>query len=416
MKRILCAVLAFALTLCCCACQKREPANEECTAKDLTGDIAPQKVDEFGNLSESSAVVTDFALRLFQNTEKEGENCLISPLSVLCALSMTAGGAKGETLAQMEQVLGMETGALNAWIHTYMAQLPQEEDYKLNLANSVWFRDVSHFTVEQSFLQNCADYYNAGVFKEAFDEATRNNINRWVAEKTDGKIPEIVDRIPEDAVMYLVNALAFDARWQEPYKKSQIHEGVFTTEDVEKRDVTLMYSEEGVYLEDEKATGFIKYYKDRKYAFVALLPKEGISVESYVQGLTGEKVRQMLSNPEYTAVHAAMPAFTAEYDVEMSGVLKAMGMTDAFSEVKADFSGLGHSTEGNLYINRVLHKTYIRVDSNGTQAGAATAVEINKETAMPVYKVVTLDRPFVYMLIDCENGIPFFIGTMMDPA
>ena len=150
----------------------------------------------------------------------------------------------------------------------------------------------------------------------------------------------------------------------------------------------------------------------------ALLPNEGVTVQEYVDSLTGEHLMRLLSNPEKVTVFATMPKFETEYSVEMSESLMEMGMTDAFDYRISDFSRLGtYNADGlNICINRVLHKTFISVSEKGTRAGAATAVEMVAEGALLIedYKTVTLDRPFVYMLIDCQTNLPFFIGTMMD--
>lgn len=367
-------------------------------------------------LTETNVSVTDFAVRLFKASTEKGKNTLISPLSVLSALAMTANGAKGETLTQMETVLGMPTDELNNYFYSYLKVLPQGEDYKLNLANSIWFTNHDRFRVNQDFLQLNADYFDADIYRTPFDNSTLKDINSWVKKETDGMIPEILDKIPKEAVMYLVNALAFEAEWADVYEKEQVHFGIFTLEDGTTQDVEYMYSEESNYLEDEKATGFLKYYKECKYAFVAMLPKEGVSVSDYVASLDGEHVNALITNRTNPTVNAAIPKFESEYNTEMSEVLSDMGMDIAFNEDKADFSGLGTSTAGNIYINRVLHKTFISVAEQGTKAGAATVVEMMDECAFEVTdtKTVYLDRPFVYMLIDCETNIPFFIGTMMD--
>ena len=169
------------------------------------------------------------------------------------------------------------------------------------------------------------------------------------------------------------------------------------------------------YLEDEKATGFIRSYKDGKYAFAALLPNEGVSVSEYLDSLDGASLNALLSEADVTTVQTAIPKFEAEYSTEMSEILKSMGMPLAFDPDHADFSGLGTFADGNIYINRVIHKAFIQVGEKGTRAGAATVIEMtNKSSDGGGLKQVYLDRPFVYMLIDCENNIPFFIGTMMD--
>ena len=411
MKRIIALMLVLAFSLGLTACS-------QVSANDLMKDVPAKAVDVLPDMDAGATTAADFGVRLFQTSMEEGKNTLISPLSVLYALAMTANGAEGETLAQMEQVLGMDVDNLNSYMLAYLDLLPETKDYKMSLANSIWFKDDPDFIVEQRFLQTNADYYGAGAYKAAFDEGTRNDINNWVKEHTDGMIPEIIDEIPDEAIMYLVNALAFDAKWADEYEEHQIREGRFTMEDGTRQDVDMMHSEEYTYLEDDLATGFIKYYKDRKYAFVAMLPNEGVSVSQYVDSLTGEHMRELLNNPQDVTVFASIPKFETEYDIEMSEVLQEMGMTDAFDWRVADFSRLGtYNVDGmNICINRVLHKTFISVSEQGTRAGAATAVEMVAEGAMEIveFKEVVLDRPFVYMLIDCETNLPFFIGTMMN--
>ena len=401
-------VCAMAVNLTGCTAQVQ--------AKNLAKNITPKDVEPATDLGSQNGAVTDFALRLFQSTSNTAGNTSVSPLSVLCALSMTANGANAETLEEMEQVLGMTTEDLNQYLYTYVRNLPQGENYKLSLANSIWFTDDERFTVEEDFLQTLTDYYRADVYAAPFDNQTCKDINNWVEENTDGMIPEILDQIPPNAVMYLINALAFDARWSETYKKYQVREGDFTKEDGTIQKADFMYSTEHSYLEDDRATGFVKYYKGGKYAFVALLPKDGISLSDYIGSLTGESLHELLAEPADTTVYASIPKFTSEYSVEMSEILKAMGMTSAFDPATADFSGLGSSAAGNIYINRVLHKTYISVEEEGTKAAAVTAVEPGDGAAIEQDepKEVHLDRPFVYMLIDCENSIPFFMGTMTD--
>ena len=411
MKKLIALLLVLAMALGMTACS-------QVNANDLMKDVPAKAVDVLPDMDAGAAAAADFGVRLFKTSMEEGKNTLISPLSVLYALSMTANGADGETLAQMEQVLGMDVDNLNSYMLAYLDLLPETKDYKMSLANSIWFKDDPNFIVEQSFLQTNADYYGAGAYKAAFDEGTRNDINNWVKEHTDGMIPEIIDEIPDEAIMYLVNALSFDAKWADEYEEHQIREGRFTMEDGTRQDVDMMHSQEDTYLEDDMATGFIKYYKDRKYAFVAMLPNEGVSVSQYVDSLTGEHLWELLNNPQDVTVFASIPKFETDYDIEMSEVLQEMGMTDAFDWRVADFSKLGtYNVDGmNICINRVLHKTFISVTEQGTRAGAATAVEMVAEGAMEIveFKEVVLDRPFVYMLIDCETNLPFFIGTMMN--
>ena len=383
-------------------------------ADDLMKNITPGKVSGRAADDAFKSGAADFAVRLFQNTREGEKNSLISPLSVMLALSMTANGAKGETLAQMEALLGgdIPIDELNEYLHAYVGSLPSSEKAKLTLANSIWFKD-SGFTVEEDFLQRNADYYGAAAYKSAFDEKTLRDINNWVKENTDGVIDKILDQMDSYAVMYLVNAVLFDAEWQNIYHKHEVRGGTFTAIDGIKRTVSMMYSDENCYLDDGRATGFLKPYKNG-YSFAALLPNEGIALDDYIASLTGGGFLNTVKNAREVPVEVAIPKFSYDYDIEMSGTLKALGMTVPFDAELADFSGLGRSPDGNIYICRVLHKAYIAVDEKGTKAGAATAVETAKAAEMLSEYAVTLDRPFVYAIIDNAAGLPIFIGAVTD--
>ena len=375
------------------------------TAKTVSGKAAD---DAFKNSS------ADFAIRLFQKTRDDSKNSLISPLSVMLALSMTANGAKGETLAQTESLFGgdipMET--LNEYLYSYINALPSEKTAKLNVANSIWFRD-NGFTAENTFLQKNADYYGAAVYKSAFDVKTLRDINNWVKKNTDGMIEKIIDDLDPDAVMYLINTVLFDAEWENIYKKDEVRDGTFTALDGTKRTASMMYSAEHLYLDDGKAIGFIKPYRNG-YSFVALLPNEDISLSDYAASMTGKSFADTIKNAEDVPVEAAMPKFSYDYDIEMSGALKALGMSLPFDPEKADFSALGYYESGNIFISRVFHKAYITVDEKGTKAGAATAADIKATSDTGGLYSVTLDRPFVYAVIDDACGLPVFIGAVMD--
>ncbi len=390
-------------------------ASSEIMAINLMADVTPQSVQISESSDTQNSAVIDFSVRLFKASEQSGKSTLISPLSVLYALAMAANGAKEQTLSEMEQLLGMSVSELNLYLFGYMQNLPQGEKYKLGVANSVWFKDDNNFTPNRDFLQTNADYYGADVYKAPFDNQTLSDINEWVKQKTDGTIPKILEEIPEDVIMYLINALVFDAEWADPYEDGQVRSGTFTKEDGTKRTVDFMYDSDYSYLEDEKAIGFKKAYSGDKYAFVAMLPNEGVSVSEYVASLSGQSLEKLLSNKKSGDVRTAIPKFETEYSVEMSDILKSMGMRSAFDYRTANFENLGTMTDENIYISSVLHKTFISVAEKGTKAGAVTAIGMSGTSARPSEpKYIYLNRPFVYMLIDCENNIPFFIGTLTD--
>lgn len=405
LPRLFCLTLAL-LLLTGCGGGIAAPRSLTADLKARTPDPSPITEDRAGALSE-------FSLELLRENWT-GENILLSPLSVLSALGMTANGAGGETLAQMEAVLGLPVGELNETLAVWRAGLPREKDCRVDLANSLWLRDDGKFTANQDFLQTVADWYGAEVFPAAFDSGTLRDINGWVEKNTHGMIPEILREIPDEAVLYLINALALEAEWETVYREDQVWEGrSFTTEDGREQPVTLMYSGEGLYLEDEHAQGFLKPYQGGRWAFAALLPEKGVKLEDYTASLTGERLHDILSQAEERLVYAAIPKFRCEYSAELSDSLKAMGMTDAFDWKTADFAAMGSSPDGPLYISKVLHKTYLSVDERGTRAGAATAVEMDAGSAMPgTVPEVYLDRPFLYMLVDLETHLPAFIGAV----
>lgn len=395
--------------------------STEVKAADLTLGITPANVSGKATDEHFALSQTDFSLRLFRQSAQSGgyDNLLVSPLSVALALSMTANGADTDTLAEMEETLGMPIQELNEYLFTYVKNLPSDKDYKLHIANSLWLKDDGEVQVEQAFLQTNADYYGANLYKSAFDQQTLTDINNWVKNNTDGMIDRILNDINDDAFMYIVNALAFDARWMDVYEKQQVRDGIFTAENGTERTVDMMSSAVHEYLEDGNATGFIKNYEDRKYAFVALLPKEGMSLSDYLDTLTPEGLQALLKEPEIVETVTRLPKFSYEYSIDLRDSLAQMGMPSAFDLNTADFSRLGHDEDPgtNIYIGRVLHKTFIAVDELGTKAGAATVVEMLNGSAAPAeseIKYVTLNRPFFYMIIDRENNIPIFMGTVTD--
>ena len=364
----------------------------------------------------------NFAVNLLKESRKNAdtkENIMISPLSVLTALTMTENGAKGETLTQMEQVLatGKNMEQQNKALVHYINSLSNSEKVRLNQANSIWFNTANlDFQVKESFLEKNKESYQADIFRKDFTEHTKEEINQWVNNETNEMIPQILDKIPDEAIMYLINAIAFEGEWEEVYKGNNVWERDFDNgEEISK--VSMMFSEETKFVEDENTTGFLKPYKDG-YEFLALLPKEGISIDEYLEGLTGEKLQRMLENMIDTniQVHAGIPKFSSDFSIELSDSLKNMGMELAFDQQKADFSGIGTVEGGkNLFIGRVLHKTHISVYEEGTKASASTIVEIALGAVRPDEKIrmesVILNRPFLYAIVDKESRLPVFLGV-----
>ncbi len=415
--RITALILCMTFTLGAAGCAQKEENDVEIDMETMEEATETEKetvvdLDAQTDETDPDAAAMDFAVRLFQECLQDGENTLISPLSVLYALSMTANGAENNTLSQMQRVLGMSVDDLNGYLHDFMES---SSDDVLKAANSIWIKDEDGLEIREEFIEAVETWYEAQVYQEEFDSDLPTKVNAWVEENTGGLIDEILDEAPEDAFLYLVNALAFDADWENAYPESQVADGYFTMEDGETVEKTFLYSENDVlYLEDDDAVGFVRYYEGQKYAFVALLPDEGVSVADYTASLTGEHLSELLSDMQEESVRTSLPKFEMEYSAELSDALKTMGMEDAFDEEKADFSGITDTDFYRVFIGRVLHKTYLSVDETGTQAGAATAVEMMRTTALEedMGKIVYLDRPFLYLLIDCDSMTPIFMGAL----
>ena len=385
-------------------------------AADLMDGITANDVDGRDTGDRFKENQMRLAIELFRHTAAKadkGENLLISPLSIQLALAMTANGAGGTTREEMERVLGgdISIDELNEYLYSYTNSLPSEEKTKLNIANSIWFRDT--FNVHKDFLQKNADYYGAAAYKSAFDEQTVKDINNWVKENTDGMIPGIIDQIDALTVMYLINAIVFDGTWEETYKEKDVKNSTFYSYNGEKQDAEMMYSLEDSFIYDDHAMGFMKNYAGNKYSFAALLPNDGIDIYDYIAGLTPERLAETLKKAESSydvEVHAYLPKFTYEYERSMNDILSEMGMPTAFMEGVADFSEVSSNSP---YIGGVKHKTFISVDENGTKAAAVTNVFWESTSYTPSY-TVRLDRPFVYMIVDNETNLPVFIGAVTE--
>jgi len=393
------------------------PDLNKMTSESLMKNITPLPLtgQYFAADEDFIRAQSNFAIELFKSGGNSEENLLISPLSVMLALSMTANGADGKTLAEMETVLGggMSMENLNKYLYYYINNLVNEERASINIGNAIWYRDAESLDVNRDFLQKNLTYYNAEAYKAPFNESTKNDINNWIDVKTDGMIKDAIDKIDPQAVMYLVNALLFEADWANKYTDYQVSKGQFTNSNGNKEEVEFMYSDEYRYVSDGNATGFIKPYING-YSMLTLLPNGNVSIDDYIAGLTGEKFIGLVKNAKSALIKTAMPKFESEFSVEMSDILKKMGIVEAFDWEHANFRNMMTDALGNIFINRVIHKTAIKVDQKGTKAAAVTIVEVATCSIPPQPDYyITLDRPFVYAIIDNATGLPIFIGTTL---
>ena len=385
-------------------------------AQELTKDIEPQALDTTTDLTAGGEAVTAFALSLLRSERAATEGVLISPVSVLNALGMVANGAGGDTLKQLETAAGMSLNQLNDFLYTYRMSLPAAyKSCAVSLANSAWVRE--DFRVEDDFLRSCVNYYGAEMYRSAFDGSLVTDLNRWVSQKTDGMIDRLLEQAPDVLTMlYLVNAACFDARWDTPYTKADLRTGLpFTAADGTQQTADYLTGTESIYLSGNNVTGFVKPYDGGKYAFVALLPDEGVTLADYLENLTGEHLYKLITDHRSADVQVSIPEFSAQSELELEEPLKDMGITDLFNVSTADLRSIGSAPSGNnLYVFSVLHKTYLELDENGTKAAAATSLEVNAGAAPPSedVKTVTLDRPFLYMIVDTHACVPLFMGTV----
>ncbi|MDE5966015.1 MAG: serpin family protein [Lachnospiraceae bacterium] len=408
---------------------KEEPVY---TAMNLTKTVAASE-DSSENPDETFIDgTTRFSVKLLQKVAERADsnaNYMISPTSIQMALAMASNGADNNTKTELERLLcgefyeegdivrcgtlEMHIEDLNLYLNAYVKQLADSEDVVFENANAVWMHNNKEmFSVKEDFLKRISGF-SAECFEAPFDESTVTDINNWVNYHTREMIPSLLNEIPEDVVMYLINAIAFEGEWEEPFEEHQIDDTfTFHCADGIEQTVTGMRSEENIYLESDYAKGFVKYYKGGKFGFAALLPEEGMTPEEYISGLSPDDFTELFKGKTYDTVNVEIPKFSSDYDTELSKVLEALGVKEAFTPA-ADFSQMADTDTGLLYINRVLHKTHIEVDEKGTKAAAVTAVEMTKNdcVAPSEPKTVILDRPFVYAIMDMETNLPIFIGV-----
>ncbi len=394
------------------------------TGVDMMAGITPAPAPSDEPVPDTyTAAMAGFGWQLLRSSAANEGSLLVSPASVHLALSMTLNGSDTETREQMLALLGdssFDTGQLNRAARIALARWNKPgEDDRLTIANSIWFNQT--FEPDPAFLQVNADHYTAAARKLDFhsDEALEA-INGWVKEATRGLIPTVLDRIPADAVMYLVNAIYFQADWTEPFAKTATRTRTFHAPDGDIETDFMHRSGSMQYLQKDGMTGVLLPYKGERFAFFAILPDAQTTPRDLLVN-HGEVdmqafVEALQSNPAQTEVDLALPRFEVSYQDSLVDELTAMGMVDAFDSSKADFSLLQTSRIKDLFISNVIHKTFCRVDEKGTEAAAVTAVEISK-TSMPAPgQSLVLDRPFIYGIVDLDSTLPLFLGILETPT
>ncbi len=363
-----------------------------------------------------------FSYEIFRKTVAwdDEENVFISPLSISMALAMTVNGAKGETFDQMRETLkmqGMDLDQINDAFKSLIDLLVNvDPKVKLKIANSIWHEE--NFTVKPDFLERVQSNYGASIHELDFlDPASVNTINHWVKENTEGLIEKIIDEIGEEMVMNLINALYFKGDWLRQFDKEDTRPADFHLENGQTVTVDMMYQSDrfATYFSDEVEMIELPY-GDSLFTMTILLPADrNMAIDRFVdEKVTAQNLGNWRSNLYVSSrdVMIHMPKFELEYEIEYNDILKAMGMVLPFDEWNADFSGIADVSPQNLFISEVKHKTFIRVDEEGTEAAAVTSVGVGV-TSMP--PAIFVDRPFVFIIYERESGTNLFMGKVKNP-
>ena len=363
-----------------------------------------------------------FAFELFRKATSRlqaGDNALLSPLSISAALAMTNNGAVGETRTAIEKTLkfeGMDAEAINTYYQKLIEDLPAlDPRITLTMANSIWYRQG--FQVLSAFLDANRTHYQADVSALDFaDPGAPTVINDWVSNKTKKKIPTIIEGdIPDDMMLYLINAVYFKGAWEQRFDKSATQKGGFVLPGGASLQTDFMHLKHAFKVAETDEIEAIELpYGDRKYSMVVLKPKGDRTPAQLSALLTdGEAWETMVRRFQTRSTDLSFPKFTFSYENRLNDELTDMGMGMAFSDV-ADFSGI--STEQTLTLSEVKHKSFVEVNEEGTEAAAVTSVGAFTTSAPTKPYVFTVDRPFLFVIREMGTGLILFIGQVNDPS
>ena len=394
-----------------------ESNKERITSPDVSATEEATLVD--GN--------TAFAFDLFQELKNEDGNIFYSPYSISLALAMTYAGARGETATQMADTLHYDLSQDN--LHPAFNYLDLElakrgegakgkddEGFRLNIVNAIWGQ--KDFTFLPEFLNTLAENYGAGLRVLDFvneTEKSRITINDWVSDETEERIKDLIPpgQLVAATRLVLTNAIYFNAAWQYQFEESLTSDSPFHLLNGQDVTVPMMKQTESFgYTAGEGYQAVEQQYDGGELSMVIILP-DSVEYDSFEDRLSAEKANEIINSLHYTQVELAMPKFEFESEFKMRDTLSQMGMPVAFS-LGADFSGM--TGEKDLYIDQVIHKAFVSVDETGTEAAAATAVDmkLTSEPAEPVK--VTINHPFIFFIRDIETSTILFVGRIMNPV
>jgi serpin B len=372
-----------------------------------------------------------FALDLYSELAKveEGKNFFYSPHSISSALAMTYAGMEGSSEAQTKQALHFDLP--ESELHPAFNKLDLELEkratqassnkkgspFKLEVANSIWGQQ--NYPFKQPFLDTLAKNYGAGLRAVNFAEkpdAARTAINDWVEQKTEDRIKDL---LPKSAVgrstrMVLTNAIYFKASWANKFDEGQTQKAPFTTGGGQQVQVDMMSARQRsgfAYAEGSNWKAVEMPYVGDKVSMVVLVPDSG-AFGQVEQSLSSSMLQNVFSQLSGQAVDLEFPKFDFESKFSVKKMLQALGMNDPFTPGTADLSDIADS---DLFIDDVIHQSFVAVDEKGTEAAAATAVTVG-ETSVPEFTELTVDRPFLFMIRDRETNAVVFLGRVLDPS
>ena len=384
-----------------------------------------------GDVAAVAAGNNAFAAAAYALLAAEEGNLVYSPASIRLALAMTYAGARGETAAQMADVLRFDLAdqALHAAFNALDQELASrnkefpatgdgvERKVQLSIANSLWGQDG--FTFVPAFLDTLAEDYGAGMRVVDFvgaTEAARQAINDWVAGETNDRITDLIPEgvLSEATRLVLANAVYLDATWSWLFNKEDTFEAPFFLLDGSEISVDTMHQDRSFrYAAGEGWQAVELPYVGDELAMLFLVPDSGRFAE--VEALVGAGLLdEVIAGLESTLVDLGLPKYEFRFKSSVADLLAAMGMPAAFDPAAADFSGM--TTEAPLFISDVIHEAFIKVDEEGTEAAAATAVIMDLTSAPSGMVNLQIDRPFLFSLYDHETGEILFMGRVLNPA
>lgn len=361
-----------------------------------------------------------FGLELFAKiNELEGDkNIFISPLSISMALGMTLNGAEGETYDAIQSTLkfnSLTNQEINEAYQTLIQLLTQVDSKVIfQIANSIWHTNSMQF--EDEFINVNKKYFDAEVAGLNFNDVNSVNIiNNWVKSNTNGLIEKILDAIPESAVMYLINAIYFKGTWKYEFDKNETIDDSFNLPNGEKISCKMMAqtNENFSYFSNNQFEAIDLPYGDGHFSMTIILPNENTEIIDVINQLNSENWNNWLNNFEKQMGTLQLPKFQIEYDLSLNDVLKSLGMENAFIPGQADFTRM--YKPGGISISNVKHKTYVKLDEEGTEAAAVTLVEFGLTSIGPGGFYMRVDRPFIIAIREHNSESILFMGKIIEP-